>query len=744
MVNRLLSFGLNARSTLPTTLTCIFLLSSCVQNLQLPPQAETTPSRIDDIIESPSPQSPNPASPNQQVPAPATPPAVTPKPATPSTPAAVTTTATPVPRSKIPSCNEGTINSLDMLEVIYCNRPNPNEEKVSQVIVKWAIAALLYKQNNAASAMLGALANEKLHYPIPRDGTHANVDTGSNIKELYWALPGMLRILEDKKLGLASSISLDNRTLLRKIIEDYVAYRDKIVDAETTSKNIATVSGSDNHDWIQKSVFLLAAQHFKKLDNNKGRNNYGDKQSANAHYLAWNKYIKEKIRFSVKVGLFSEFGSPGYISLSIDALYNLRDLSDDPELVRLANNMITLIFADHLVESVGGGVRGGSKTRVYKNPVGYDGSAETMRQWTHFYLGDPVSSPYKNPDRTIMGAFLSDYTMPVVLKDLAKNKEDVASYSQISRRAGAGLTFVDEATTKVSYQVAAQTNVRRNTFINKKYVVGSFSMLENKALGVRSKTGDNPSDSYLQTFEQDQWMGLVTNNTLSSRVYFVAGPIHSPNYRVYAGLNAIGHRGSMLVKLNKNVRPNNEKLSGFLSSDFAANIVYPSASTHWWIFARNRTDHDAVYIAIKMFGAQSAGQQVISAQAACSDTNYQCSRGKSITFNSNTDASKIVAFETALASEYKSWADFQDTVKANSGSFALKNGWVEYHSLEGPTLAMHPSPTSDSHRPKVDGGLVNLNPTFVFTGTYLYSDSSNNNIVYVRDTQGRTLTLNFN
>ncbi|MFI4912052.1 MAG: LamG-like jellyroll fold domain-containing protein [Sedimentisphaeraceae bacterium JB056] len=531
------------------------------------------------------------------------------------------------------------------------------------------------------------------------------VDEGE-LPTLYWALPNLCRILSNNYMR--SQLTSAAKTSIENVLIDFVTERDFYSDTSTNDIYIYDIHNSMNHDWLRKTVFLTASQYFKST----GQNIYDDNYTAQEHYDGWNAHMKRKIQRMAGYGLDPEIGSPGYISITLESIFNIRDLCEDIVLRDLADTYISLVLADAGCESFEG-VRGGGKTRSYKSAYSYDGTKDYLRWWTHILANTPTSMG--TPSRTVVGTCMSNYIMPDVVKNLATDYDD-RSFWHVSRRFAAGSHYV-EYDVPVYYFDFPQ-DIRRHTYGTDKYVFGSFLIDE-----------DGGNSKYVLLNTQNQWMGMVCRaNPTYSRVYFQTRYPDDTTTSDHRDLNAMQYGAAMLIK--RQVTAANYDLYCFMSHDFRANRVEPDSSTNYWLFSKN--SDSSVYVALKAVDATSS-------------TFYDIDVSKSVPgygdpmlvkFDDNTT---ICAFQTAKASSYNSFADFQTAVK-NLTLQANGANEVEFVTLGGRNLKMY----RDGSDPKLDNSTYGLNISRTYSGNYLWNDTNGDVSINIEDPDGNGLLLDFN
>ncbi|MEI8206836.1 MAG: hypothetical protein WCG03_08155 [Kiritimatiellales bacterium] len=605
---------------------------------------------------------------------------------------------------------EAASRGYDLVEKFHLTK-NPDSTDASSHVTPWCVATLWLGTNNIhvtptdigkANQRLDDFDNPAMFSQISEDARYGD----QCYLSLYWALPDILKVVLDTPV--AGRTTLDARVSARNVLKNFVAYRDNYTDAALSDEKLYQISGSMNHDWLRKSTFLLTAQHFKNLNDGTGWNIYADGYTAAQHYDAWRAHIKERIKKLAARGMDPEI-SPGYISVTLEALFNLRDLSEDPEISSQADKFISLYLGDYAIDSFHG-IRGGGLTRVYKDSWAYNPDVHYMPGFTHLFANDPATFPKASPDRTYLGAAMSGYSCPSVVSNLMTQTK--GSYAHTSRRPARGTHIIKDG--DPWYTLKWPADMRRFTYCTSNYVLGGFSINDQAS-----------STNYTLLISQNQWMGLVTSCSIYSRVYFQCG---SPTNTVsgYRELTAIGSKGGMLIKRQKMV-PGTPDLFCWMSDDFRTYRVGPDSTTDYWIFSKNMDG--SVYVAVKAIEATSAGFYSLTTDGP----GY----GDPLKIDFSDD-NTICALEAAKASDYASFSAFQAAIKAST--FSKSGTEVTYSTLAGDVLKMY----TDGAMPTLNGANFGLNISVTYSGNYLYNSTYDSPVITLEDPSGNTLSLDFN
>ena len=609
---------------------------------------------------------------------------------------------------------ERAVAMLDRVYRLYRQRGGEPIAQLAEVNSRWALATLSLSQITGRIPDHDvALANDRLsriermvNSPIPRTEQLSGIDEGNG---LYWSLIHIVYLLENAELF--NRLTPAARATLQKVLSDFVLSRAKVDEACLQPGCLDQISGSENHDWHELTIFAIGTQHLARHQNPR----LFDGARASVHAQRWSRYIKKKIERLASRGIGAEI-SPLYITFTLAAMYALRDLSSDTSLAHLAERFITLIMADAAKDSING-VRGGGKTRVYADYSQYSGRRETIRDFNHVLVNVPSALDQRTHgvSREALSVALSSYRLPAEVVDLIEHPERRTLADHDSRRIARGINTPDEGWWL--YRLLWPSGMRRFSFAHHDFVVGGFAIEEWR-----------DSDEYIEIHGQNQWMGLVTKDTASSRVFFATGQMNGPNR--YRGLTGVGRRGAMLVKRQRNhcaeLRNNCGDLFAYLSADFGGNLQRPGPTYNYWTFARSRDN--SVFVGLKPLDARSGDDYRIV-------QNGVPGSGTQIYFNTTH---QLVAIQAASAAEM-TFDAFRSAL--SQARLELSGGFAHFETLDGHRLELHTNAAGPAHRPRVNGNVFDTQLSRTFSGPHLFNQYYESPTMFVRDTSGRTIPL---
>lgn len=360
---------------------------------------------------------------------------------------------------------------------------------------------------------------------------------------------------------------------------------------------------------------------------------YSDGSTPEIQAAAWGNFFKKYIQSRFQSGNFVEYFSPTYSKYSLSALYNLFDFSSDNELRVLAEQSITLWWAQWAQEQIDG-VHGGSKTRFYTELMP-DGTPMDGFLW--FYTGDnkPQSLP-KHPSYFPM--LMSRYRPPEALQVLFTNLKARGTYEAWARAIGLNSGPMSEG----RYNLSPNLAITRYSFVTPDYVMGSATVPR------------LPASRWSAISSQNRWNGLVMAGGNGDRIYATALP--QGGRSTYNAIQAVQSRGTQMVV----------KLPAPYSRGAGPMIVHVGPHLHrvergGWIFAEG-----SAYAAVR------------PAFGTCDVATLP---GVSLQDCRLSDDTSPVILQAGRRADYASFQAFQDAVLA--ASLEVTSQDVRFQGLDG-------------------------------------------------------------
>lgn len=296
--------------------------------------------------------------------------------------------------------------------------------------------------------------------------------------------------------------------------------------------SVWSVYASENHDLVRKGnnhiIFSLLAEDpaYSSLTCSNGH--------TVAQYNQWYKtYFKKWLQERAETGLWMEVGAE-YAKYSYAVLFNLYDLSPDPEIRQLAKMVLDLAFIEEAQISFADGFRWGGKSRPPRtNP-------DLIPGWTQhkdLFYGDGGSasvskvfetSQYQVPNLAIfLRQFGDSEQEPFLIRNRVLGETYAPSQSY---QTGVGDTyFIKDDSALVNY-----------CWKTPDYMIGGTLQLID---GANDGYGDDSGIT-----RQDRWGGIAFNDAAHSRVMPWADRIAGTSTRVHNAYWQVQHENLMIAQ----------------------------------------------------------------------------------------------------------------------------------------------------------------------------------------------------
>jgi hypothetical protein len=518
----------------------------------------------------------------------------------------------------------------------------------------YALAAL-YANTNVATANT-YIEEFYSEFPVPDSDT---IDF-----DAYFKLHLMWRIYHDPAMN--ARLTPTARDNIEDMMWRWINQRSTLSDAGGSEWRL---HDSENHDAMQKGSFLLAALGLKNAGAPYGPDaTIADGHTIAEHLDAWTDYLERYFRARAREGINVEMACPIYAKYSIGVYYNIRDFAESAALRDIADQFITLYWADTACDWTLSGVRGGGETRCYKENYlrlgtqysfhellwgyGWHTNAGTVRTYNLI----PAVSSYRVPEIVTACAF--DSNRP--------------NYLYSSRRWGR--TSGDDAEgNHIIVFDSGNSNIRRDTYVTPDYTMGAITLDMNR--------------DYLQVFDQNRMAGVFFASGVNDRV--VVYGKGAGNNKSYADLSGVCRENCMVVQRDINANSSGNETLVFISQD----VWDQRVETGGWLF----TQSGDAYCALK--------------PATGGYTSYSADRGFELQLG---DKWAPVVVQMGQASNYVDFASFQASVQGNDFSYAGTT--LDYTSEAGDAFTVYGNTKTT---PRVNGVTVDLNPAKTYDSPYL-------------------------
>lgn len=521
--------------------------------------------------------------------------------------------------------------------------------------VTWAFASLVAGSDvDAANLALAALPTT---YKV---ATELTVES-----DCYWAHTLIARLL----LHPVTSARLDAnaRAALLDLMWTYVQNRSLVSDAAGT---VWAISGSENHDAMRKSAYLLFTQVLALAG--RGDDLLADGHSVSEHHAQWSEWWKGFLRARAHEGVSCEIASPTYALYGLQCVANLRDFADDDVLRRLANDFESLFWADYAQDFLAPtAVRGGGMSRMYKDVSMTQGNRENLYATTWMYGWHERAPGATNPAALIMAT--SDYRPPQIVTRMAT---EPVSQAYVSRHFGLGTQVQDPQ--GIAYMLSfpnGNASIRRESWRTPYYVLGGFTI--------------DLSASYTALNGQNRAMGVMFANDVNDRIIVAGNGTDDGGRRGMAEIYGVSRKDCLIVARDSH------------ASQSSGTRIFVSKGALWdnrmqsgdWVFTRAGGGYAAIRVA-------SGGW-----------TETAVTDGTMLDLG---DMWAPVVIQTGTSDDYASLAAFQQAVSDNA--FTYSAGKLGYTSEAGNAFELS---SHSATQPKVDGQNVELNPALTYDSPYI-------------------------
>jgi len=455
------------------------------------------------------------------------------------------------------------------------------------------------------------------------------------------------------------------------------------VDPNASSKHNASkgqwhMTGSENHDATDKRATILGLQILAR-DGKKynARTKLPDGRTVEEHYDAWKAYWKENIRQRAREGLFCEIAQPSSYGKATNGCYlDLYDLSDDPELKRLANQMLCLHFAQLAGEfEPRTGIRAAIATTRAKDA----GTQMLGSHWTKTLTfvwgwGDA------HEDQLLHGEsanLTTTWRPPAIITAIALDPRTTPYFSNMRNF---GLGEAKDEKTNVNFIEFADGDQRNSYVVRRSWITPDYAV---------SGITVDPSRNYLAAVSQSRLAGIAFPTGSSDR-FSVLGD--DDGHPAFQDVNAVAGKDCLVAGREPDATSKETKI-------FCSNTLWSSRreDPSGWQFFQAGNGFCAVRIAGGGYDAGSAPHKA----------------GMLLTLK---DKDSPVVLQAGRATDYPGgFEQFMEAVLKKT-QFAFNDYCLEYVSLAGDRYKFW---TKEKQIPEFNGAPLDLNPKETYSSPYL-------------------------
>lgn len=500
-------------------------------------------------------------------------------------------------------------------------------------------------------------------------------------------------------------LSLSAEDALLELLWRYAKQASKIVRTDTTIPNIVWDFTNGTENLVAMNLYTMwhAAKIFRNHPIYSG-GIYDDGSTPQSYYSSCTAYFKEWLRDNARKGGLIEFSNDFYNPMTLKGLYNFIDFADDAELRNLSRKYLDLFWATWGQEQIGG-VKGGGKARIYQGNYMNEGgsvygASNPFSQIFWCYTG---VGPIPVPSENTLTFLASSYRPSAVVADIGSDAEGRGVYTCIERKLGRG-QYIPAMILNFSQFFT------RYTYVSPDYVLGTFHVPA------------TPQWNWTMISSQNRWHGAIFKSHPDARIYFQCSlptgeirnynqhwSVQSKNAMIVQKLNNAGTESTRLAKYA-------EAMKVWVATAGRSELVERSG----WVFA----SYGSAYAAIKV---------VTGTYTWASDSDASLPGQWMVLSNEYAP----IVLEVARASDYPSFAAFQEQILVNALSVA--GSTVNYRSSLGESLTLY---TNYSALPQVNGVDVTLAPTKAYDSPFVSSTYDSGVVTLQKGARQQTLDFN--
>ena len=522
-------------------------------------------------------------------------------------------------------------------------------------------------------------------------------------KELdhFWSAPVMRALLDPDS---RKNMSPDAHDHLAELVFDVLVGKGKLGAGSfvaNANKYDMSYDGSENHSAKARQIYLLGTQYLSTLDAFKDRK-MNDGRPIAEHAKAWTEYWKRYFVDRALYGLDVEMNSGKYTKYTMAMYLNVHDLTNDSELKRLANNYLTLLWADkaqhYLPECA---CVGGIKMRTDKSSLG-EGNYNyvSIFGWT--------KNPFGNHPVDLVGV-VSDFRVPDVVTDIAMNKSDAFTVDN------SWLGILDRTEGNDFYRIHyfgldknGRGGAKRFSTVDSDFVLGSAYF--------------SPEHTWSQIARQNRRMGITFRRGQKVFVEGIGTAIYGKDY---SGINGLGAQNAQVVW--RDLSPDNNSGTRIRIDQ----EVYEQGKQvgQWWF-----VQVDDAYLALRTASGTGCDWTMMEGN----EEQFTTTNG--VTYFVLNDINAPVIMEAASADGYESFEAFQAAVQDNAITYTA-NEKFHYKTESDHELTVYPAQKKQA---QVDGKMVLDTLRQTYSSPYVSGMNPNDRTVTITGPSGKSLTLDFN
>jgi lysophospholipase L1-like esterase len=432
---------------------------------------------------------------------------------------------------------------------------------------------------------------------------------------------------------------------------------------------------SENHDLIRKTGAYLFFSVIKDDPEYRDRE-VGNGLSVRENFDFYNDQFKRLLKQRATGGLWMEMGA-GYAKYSYATVFNLHDLSPDPELRRLAKMFLDVALIEEAQISFRDGYRAGAMSRLPRVDLEVGGMMVSHAKLLYGEKGG--ASTHSRVIET------SGYEVPAIAVFLRHHADQLPPFEIRNRMLGESAgPNLGQGEHEGSFHGAVFPISPEPAIVNICYRTPEYAM----GGAVQDPKGNDSGIT-----RQDRWSGILFNDAKRSRIVPMAETVNkSTSTRVHDAYWNVQHGNLMISRKMPQV-----KYMGRLMVHFSPTLE--RVEKNGWVFATNGKAHAAV----KAVGGHKW------------ETSAQAWPDKSFLFSEKPDA-PFFFLAGGVSDGFGSLDEFQDYV-LNRVSISESQESLVIRRPNKPEVVYFP----DGRPATIGGEPLDLKPPMAYDSPYLRS-----------------------
>lgn len=482
---------------------------------------------------------------------------------------------------------------------------------------------------------------------------------------------------------------------LRELLWMWVSNAATLEDADATRNNTWVIRESENHSAMKDQLSWGGAKILRRFEPYKSMQ-YNDGSTAEEQYEAWDDFLIQYLRERGKRGLLVEYHSNSYTKYTMQNFYNYFDLSETPILREMARSVLDLMWADAAHGTLGDVVGGAATRNARPEDVIPLRNGFSALMWYYYGKGQALN---RHPGNMML--MTSEYRIPLVVMDIALDREGRGTFEYFSRRPGINVEGKENsfAENRSYYVDAEDSQILRYSYVTPDFVLGTHIIPK------------LPHARWSGIHRSNRWHGVLIRGNVNALIVPQVTAT-TWNNRTQNEQWAIQRKGTLITQ-----KLTTSSASAEMRVYFPGENVLFRMETQGWVFAGN----DNAFVAVRpVLGGYE-----------WDDSNWM----------RLLDEYSPVIVEVARSQDYADFESFQTAVLETSIEVVGENGnrRLEYTGLGDSGEFVFSMDTDEM--PTIDGEPYDLAPDYTYKSPFLNADWPGSKVYIEKGL--RSMTLDF-